>query len=259
MTQTAHTTAFDSLKGWKLLEGPHSSPYGGGCFNEMAIVAAGYLYRRVSSYKDMPPSFCPVISTFTMALNDVWDDATRQRLVPFITRVAGIAGGPAIEARRAAILLGNSPFVGTGRCPCSMCASLPSEAPDRKANQAAGNLYQFPDRALAVLEEALAIGPQADPSVGYLMAERVEKAQKEVPFSTGRPTNWIDEVFSVLGQAGGGDSPSMTVAGGSAGVGGGGYVYLQNAASKSGYCVGPHWDLAKLPPAGLEKAQVVDA
>jgi hypothetical protein len=93
---------------WKLLRGSHEfpGPDGGTCVNEAAIVAAGYPYRPVYRVKDLPASFSRPISMLALCLNDTLDDELRQELMmPFVTRLAGSADMPAIEMRRAELML----------------------------------------------------------------------------------------------------------------------------------------------------------
>src|SRR5215208_4651499 len=73
---------------------------GGTCINEAAIVAAGFAYQPVSGVEDMPDCFSRPICKLAMQLNDHASDAERQRLLPFVTRLA-CADTPAVEAQRA--------------------------------------------------------------------------------------------------------------------------------------------------------------
>src|ERR1700752_1118141 len=93
---------------WKLLRGSHEfpGPHGGTCVNEAAMVAAGYPYRPVYRVKDLPTSFSRPIAMLALCLNDTLDDDLRQELMrPFVTRLAGSADSPAIEMRRAELML----------------------------------------------------------------------------------------------------------------------------------------------------------
>lgn len=82
---------FDHIINWKLREGSHPfpGPDGGTCINEAAIVAAGFEYRKVGSYEDFPPCFCPVLGQFAIVVNDNLPDRDRQTLMPLVTRLAG--------------------------------------------------------------------------------------------------------------------------------------------------------------------------
>jgi hypothetical protein len=94
---------FDSIINWKLKVGSHEfpGPDGGTCINEAAIVAAGFPYKSVKNWKDCPPCFSPLVAQFAIELNDRMNDVDRQRLLPFITRMAGTKGSPEIEEARA--------------------------------------------------------------------------------------------------------------------------------------------------------------
>ncbi len=78
---------------WKLLEGSHKwpGPSGGTCINEAAVVVAGFPYRRVTKTTDLPPCFCPVLSEWLISINDSCSDTFRQRLIRYVTRLAGSA------------------------------------------------------------------------------------------------------------------------------------------------------------------------
>ena len=123
---------FDHILNWKLQSGSHPFPgkEGGTCINEAAIVAAGFEYpvRRV---EDMPDCFSRPICKLAMQLNDYAPDAERQRLLPFVTRLA-CADTPAIELERAAYI---------------------------RSKVATAHSFEY---GLKVLEGALAIGWQAD-------------------------------------------------------------------------------------------------
>ena len=99
---------FRRMLEWRLLRGSHEfpGPDGGTCVNEAAIVAAGYPYRPVYRVKDLPASFSRPIAMLALCLNDTLDDQLRQQLMmPFVTRLAGSADTPAIEMRRAELVL----------------------------------------------------------------------------------------------------------------------------------------------------------
>jgi hypothetical protein len=100
--------SFQRMLEWKLLRGSHEfpGPYGGTCINEAAMVAAGYPYRPVYRVKDLPASFSRPIAMLALCLNDTLGDDLRQELMmPFVTRLAGSADSPAIEMRRAELML----------------------------------------------------------------------------------------------------------------------------------------------------------
>ncbi len=128
---------FDHLLNWKLKRGSHAfpGPDGGTCINEAALVAAGFDYRQISDAQQMPECFSRPICRLAMDLNDHADDEERQRLLPFVTRLA-CADTPEVENKRWAFIARHT-----------LCF-----------------LYAMPfDRGLKVLEGALAIGRQSDP------------------------------------------------------------------------------------------------
>jgi hypothetical protein len=124
---------FNHILNWKLQAGSHPFPGkdGGTCINEAAIVAAGFEYQPVRRVEDMPECFSRPICKLAMQLNDYASDAERQRLLPLVARLA-CADTPAIELQRAAYIRSNGVTA-----------------------------YSF-EYGLQVLEEALAIGRQAD-------------------------------------------------------------------------------------------------
>jgi hypothetical protein len=97
---------FDHVLNWKLKEGSHPFPGkdSGTCINEAAIVAAGFKYRPVYSAEAMPDCFSRPICKLAMQLNDSATDAERQRLLPYVTRLA-CADTPYVEAKRAAFIM----------------------------------------------------------------------------------------------------------------------------------------------------------
>jgi hypothetical protein len=124
---------FDHILNWKLKQGSHPFPgkEGGTCINEAAIVAAGFPYQPVRTVYEMPNCFSRPICKLAMHLNDHATNAQRQRLLPFVTRLA-CADTPAVEAKRAAFI---------------------------HLKKVAQHSFEY---GLNVLEEALAIGRQAD-------------------------------------------------------------------------------------------------
>ena len=124
---------FDHILNWKLQPGSHKfpGPNGGTCINEAAVVAAGFPYQPVRCVEEMPACFSRPICRLAMRLNDEATDKQRQRLLPFVTRLA-CADTEQIERERAAYIHTRT----RGR-------------------------ISF-EEGLAVLEGALAIGRQAD-------------------------------------------------------------------------------------------------
>ncbi len=129
---------FDHILNWKLKAGSHRFPGkdGGTCINEAALVAAGFEYRPIRQPEDMPACFSQPICRLAMQLNDDASDADRQRLLPFVTRLA-CADTPEVERKRAAYI-----------------ARHTKHLPIRRR-------LAF-EKGLDVLEGALAIGRQAD-------------------------------------------------------------------------------------------------
>ena len=60
-------------------------------------------YQPVRRVEDMPECFSRPICKLAMQLNDYASEAERQRLLPFVTRLA-CADTPAVEAQRAAYI-----------------------------------------------------------------------------------------------------------------------------------------------------------
>jgi hypothetical protein len=81
---------FDHVLNWTLKQGSHPFPGqdGGTCINEAALVAAGFDYRPIRAAEDMPACFSLPICRFAMFLNDTASDEERQRLLPFVIRLA---------------------------------------------------------------------------------------------------------------------------------------------------------------------------
>ena len=96
---------FDHILNWKLKAGSHRFPGkdGGTCINEAALVAAGFEYRHIARAEDMPECFSRPICRFAMWLNDEASDDERQRLLPFVTRLA-CADTLEVERERAAYI-----------------------------------------------------------------------------------------------------------------------------------------------------------
>jgi hypothetical protein len=78
----------------KLLAGSHRNPQNGSCVMEVVSYIAG------EEYSDHPECACPLITTFAIAVNDRMDDAARQRLLPFVLRIAGSKSTNKIEQQR---------------------------------------------------------------------------------------------------------------------------------------------------------------
>jgi len=81
---------FNHILNWKLKAGSHPFPGrdGGTCINEAALVAAGFEYKPIYRVEEMPDCFSRPICRFAMRLNDDTSDEERQRLLPFVMRLA---------------------------------------------------------------------------------------------------------------------------------------------------------------------------
>ena len=152
---------FDHLLNWKLKSGSHRfpGPEGGTCINEAAVVAAGFEYQPVCTVESMPECFSRPICRLAMLLNDHASDKDRQRLLPYVTRLA-CADTPDVEATRAAYI----------------------------HNQAAASSYipSF-EVGLEILEGALAIGRQADPFGAEEVKTRMDTMKAKVRTHTSVP------------------------------------------------------------------------
>jgi hypothetical protein len=137
---------FDHILNWKLQQGSHTfpGPDGGTCINEAALVAAGYAYRPIRHVQEMPLCFSRPICGLALTLNDQAADSERQRLLPFVTRLA-CADTPQVERVRADYIKAQSGVFGDNF-----------------------------ERGLEILEGALAIGRRADPVSGEDVASRLE-------------------------------------------------------------------------------------
>ena len=148
---------FDHILNWTLQRGSHRFPGkdGGTCINEAALVACGFPYRPVRTVTDMPQDFSRPICRLALRLNDEATNAERQRLMPFVTRLA-CADRPEVERERAAYI---SAHIDLGDL---LSLNVPFE------------------KGLRVLEGALAIGRQAD-ALGFDEVEsRMDAAQQQV-------------------------------------------------------------------------------
>src|SRR5918998_1144926 len=96
---------FDHILNWKLKRGSHPFPGkdGGTCINEAAVVAAGFPYQSVRRVETMPACFSRPICRLAMWLNDEATDEERQRLLPYVTRLA-CADTREVEPQRAAYI-----------------------------------------------------------------------------------------------------------------------------------------------------------
>jgi hypothetical protein len=156
--------SFDQLLNWTLKSGSHPFPGqdGGTCINEAALVAAGFEYKRINSVKEMPECFSRPICHLALVVNDQASDRDRQRLLPYVTRLA-CADTPEVERKRATHIYRRTHGYAYG---------LPFEA------------------SLEVLEEALALGRAANPFASDEVQTRLDVARataKTSPRAPDRP------------------------------------------------------------------------
>ena len=150
--------SLNHLLNWTLKKGSHRfpGPDGGTCINEAAVVAAGFPYRRVGAVDAMPECFSRPICRLAMMLNDQATDAERQRLLPFVTRLA-CADTPEVEKERADYINQSMGWTAS-RDVAIACSVFQSGG----AALVIGHTPLCFERGLATLEGALAIGRQAD-------------------------------------------------------------------------------------------------
>src|SRR3954449_5370948 len=148
---------FDHILNWKLLGGSHQFPGkdGGTCINEAAVVAAGFEYRPIRNAAEMPKCFSRPICHFAMALNDEARGRDRQRLLPFVTRLA-CADSDDIEQQRQTYISSRM------------------------------TRFRSLERGIEVLEGALAIGRQADAIALPDVEERMSVAKEEGSAATSK-------------------------------------------------------------------------
>src|SRR3954464_4886069 len=158
---------FDHILNWTLKPGSHTFPGqdGGTCINEAAIVAAGFAYQPVRSVDEMPACFSRPICRLAMRLNDEASDAQRQKLLPFVTRLA-CADAEQIERKRAAYI-----------------------------NARVRGRVSF-EEGLAVLAGALAIGRQADDLAAADVSARMSTARSRAKPSTSMPEESLAALFT---------------------------------------------------------------
>jgi len=153
---------FDHILNWKLKAGSHPFPGkdGGTCINEAALVAAGFDYKPICRVGEMPECFSRPICRFAMWLNDMASDTERQRLLPFVTRLA-CADTRTVECVR-----------------------------ERYIATHVGHGFTF-EQGLDILEGVLAIGRRAD----SLAPETVTARMAGVQSRATRATSVSDEPF----------------------------------------------------------------
>jgi hypothetical protein len=152
----------------KLAKGKHSSPASGACVMELASMLAG------EPFTDHPASVSPAIAGFLRAYNDSVDDARRQDLYAYASKVVGTRATPEIELARSKRLQrfahdlgrarGWTRFVLAGRLPV---ASLhepidPESAGARAAKSIHRHTNQTHAAVLALVDELVAMGAGSD-------------------------------------------------------------------------------------------------
>ncbi len=144
---------FDHVLNWKLKTGSHRfpGPDGGTCINEAALVAAGFEYQPIIDVRQMPKCFSRPICHLAMVLNDQAHDIERQRLLPYVARLA-CADTPEVEQQRANYIYEHTRS-------WYFSASL--------------------DEGLQALEGALAIGRQADPLGPDVIQSRMDAVKSK--------------------------------------------------------------------------------
>ncbi len=150
---------FDHILNWTLKQGSHRfpGPDGGTCINEAALVAMGFEYRPIAAAWQMPSCFSHPICRLAMLLNDSVSDAERQRLLPYVTRLA-CAGTPEVEREREAYIQSQTPEGGLSI-----------------------------EKGIEILEGALAIGRQAEPLAPETARTRLEAVRGKAPTASAKP------------------------------------------------------------------------
>jgi len=158
---------FDHILNWTLKPGSHTFPGqdGGTCINEAAIVAAGFAYQPVKSVDEMPACFSRPICRLAMRLNDEATDEQRQRLLPFVTRLA-CADTEQIERERALYI-----------------------------HRRISGRVSF-EEGLAVLAGALAIGRQADALGAADVSTRMSTLRSQAEHPTSVPEESLTALFT---------------------------------------------------------------
>lgn len=162
---------FDHILNWKLKAGSHPFPGkdGGTCINEAALVAAGFDYKPIYRVEEMPNCFSRPICRLAMRLNDYANDEERQRLLPFVARLA-CADTFTVECIRELYI------------------------------NARAKKHDSFERGLEILEGALAIGRQADalePDTVLLRMHRVQDRATTATSVSQRPL--LSKIKSWLG------------------------------------------------------------
>ncbi len=128
-------------------------------------MAAGFAYQPVKSVDEMPPCFSRPICRLAMRLNDEASDEQRQRLLPFVARLA-CADTEQVERERAIYIHGRM----KGR-------------------------VSFAEGVM-VLEGALAIGRQADPLDAADVSARMGTARSRAKHATSVPEESLSALLT---------------------------------------------------------------
>ena len=161
----------------KLSKGKHSIPEDGACVMELASMLAG------EPFTDHPASVCPVIGSFLRSYNDSIDDARRQCLYEYASKVVGSRGSQRTQQARAERLAQwaerDAPHpadvVPVARR-CARSAACAGRPPMRSApmpcTRCAGTPTQTHAAVLSLIDELLAIGVRDDRVSARVIAAR---------------------------------------------------------------------------------------
>lgn len=167
-------STFDPILHWRLKRGSHAfpGPDGGTCINEAAVVAAGFPYQRVTTPADMPDCFSRPICGLALVLNDQANDDERQRLIPFVTR---LACADTLEVERARAQYIDQQMGWSRAAACGMAFSSVGTTIILASRRSSAGF----DKGLRVLEGALAMGRQADPFPADEVQARLEAVRSD--------------------------------------------------------------------------------
>jgi hypothetical protein len=191
---------WNQILNWRLLAGSHGfpGPDGGTCINEAAIVAAGFEYKRVSSWRDCPPCFSPVIAAYALSINDPMPDGLRQELLlPFVTRLAGTTDVIEVEVQRAQYIVTQTSELIIAPGLKSSVTSSPGVFA-RHAEKAICDAFIFANAAVeltvdAIAQAALAASISAQAA---LAASLSAHAAQDVAYEVGCPRS--TEIFTIM-------------------------------------------------------------
>jgi hypothetical protein len=148
----------------KLSKGKHSSAETGACVMELASMLAG------EQFSDHPQTVCPMVGSFLRAYNDSIDEARRQDLYEYASRVVGSRAHTDVEHARAEILMAWSAEMRMRRWSRSLVPArirrfmLRRRRPiDSAGAHAVQAIRRHTDEthteALALIDDLLAVGP----------------------------------------------------------------------------------------------------